>query len=143
MKRTFLQSISPFLIFGLAVTILLSWGWLVGSNPTTFLVNLMPVIFFVVFELIIEAASQANPIQVQSPVLKLIGRYSNIHDKYVVMIALATWLMVMCIFLSVIDSGFWAFVTGGLAFLGVSLAFGTIELRSDMLKTIWPWFKEK
>ncbi len=129
--------IKPFAIFGLAIAIPAGWFWLVVSDTfvSDFLGHGMLLIVFIVFWLIMEAAAQADPTLSESPLHKLVGRYSNTRDKRTKIVAIAAGLITGSAFMDSPHGGF-SLLAVILAYYGICLVFGTRELRWDVTPAI-------
>jgi hypothetical protein len=126
---------------------LAGWIFLLSKFDGDFmgLVEILAILVF--FWLIMEAAAKANPGQVESPLGRFLGRYSNRRDKVVVCFAFLAVLAVLFLtsflhgnlFLTIVVS-----VTGTVAaYYGICRLFGTQELRDQVLpefikRTIFP-----
>ncbi len=133
MKNKLTKSLGPFVIFGIALAVLAGWFFLQAKFDWGFsgFVEILAVFLF--FWLIIEAAAQANPDQVVSPLRKFLGKYSNRRDGVVVLVASVAVLIVLSAtsllngnpVLVIVVSIIGAVVV----YYGICLLFGTRELR--------------
>ncbi len=137
MKNKLTKSLGPFVIFGIALAILAGWVFLQSKFDGGFLMLVEILAVFLFFWLIIEAAAQANPNQVVSPLSKFLGKYSNRRDKVVAFMAPVAVLIVLFVislfngnpFLIIVLSLIGAVVV----YYGICLLFGTRELRDQVV----------
>jgi len=133
MKNKLTKSLGPFVIFGIALAILAGWIFLQLKFDGDFLLLVEILAIFLFFWLIIEAAAQANPNQVASPLRKFLSRYSNRRDRVIVLIASLAVLIVLFItsflqgnpLLIIVLS----IISAIVVYYGICLLFGTRDLR--------------
>jgi hypothetical protein len=137
MKNKLTKSLSPFVIFAIALAILAGWIFLQSKFDGDFLGLVELLAIFLFFWLVIEAAAQANPNQVTSPLGNFLSKYSNHRDRVVVCIA---WLGVLIVLFitSFLHGNLFlisvlSIIGAVVVYYGVCLLFGTQDLRDKVI----------
>jgi hypothetical protein len=137
MKNKLTKSLSPFVIFGIALAILAGWIFLQSRFNGDFLLFVGTLAIFLFFWLIIEAAARANPNQVTSPLGKFLSKYPNRRDRVVICIA---WLAVLLVlFITSFLPGnpllitVLSIIVAAIVYYVICLLFGSRELRESVI----------
>jgi len=128
--------IKPFATFGLALAILAGWIFVSAKYDGAIPAQTAFLVYFLFFVLIVEAASQADPDQVTSPINSFFARYSNRRDRIVIVAAYAVLVITLAVMPKLEGNGLLAaaVLIGSIAvFHGICLAFGTQELKEKVI----------
>ena len=140
MNNRLINWVKPFITFGIAVALLAGWIFLNFSYDLDFFTGVDILVFYLFFILIVEAASQANPDQVNSPIKNFFDKYSNRRDKAVVIIANSAVLIILLLISTISIHPFLKMtllIAGAIAtYYGICYLFGTQELIENIVPRI-------